>query len=77
MAIHIKKSHEGLLHRKLGVPAGEKIPMKKIEAAKNSPNPATRKQAVFAANARGWNHGGSKGGAFGSDEGHFKHRMSK
>lgn len=54
--IHIKKSHEGLLHRDLGVPAGEPIPASKLSKAKNSPNPAVRKRAVFAQNAKHWNH---------------------
>ena len=55
--IHIKPSHEGRLHKKLGVPEGEPIPADKLAAAKNSPNPATRKQATFAANAKKWNKG--------------------
>jgi hypothetical protein len=55
--IHINPAHAGRLHRKLFVPKGHKIPVAKLEAAKNSPNPATRKQANFALNARGWNHG--------------------
>jgi hypothetical protein len=49
----IKPSHKGLLHEDLGVPQGEKIPMSKIEAAKNSQDPAIRKRAVFAQNFRG------------------------
>lgn len=52
--IHIKKGHEGRLHKKLGVPEGEKIPTAKLEQAKRSDNPATRKQANFALNARKW-----------------------
>lgn len=56
--IEIKPSHEGRLHEKLGVPKGEKIPAAKIAAAKKSPDPATRKQATFAANARKWTHKG-------------------
>lgn len=56
MAIHIKKSHEGLLHKNTGTPAGKKIPAAKIAAAKNFPDPAVRKRAVFAANAKKWNH---------------------
>lgn len=46
----IKPSHRGLLHKKLGVPQGEKIPEKKIEAAKHSKSPAERKEATFAEN---------------------------
>lgn len=46
----IKPSHRGLLHKKLHVPQGQKIPAAKIEAAKHSPSPALRKEAVFAQN---------------------------
>jgi len=55
--IHIKKSHEGLLHKDLGVKAGEKIPAKKLTAAKSSSDPAERKRAVFATNAKRWHKG--------------------
>ena len=55
--IHIKPSHEGRLHAKLGVPEGKHIPASKLEAAKHSSNPATRKQATFAENAKHWHHG--------------------
>ncbi len=56
MAIKIKKSHEGLLHKNTGTPAGKKIPAAKIASARNSPDPAVRKRAVFAANAKKWHH---------------------
>lgn len=46
----IQPSHKGLLHKKLGVPQGQKIPMSKLEAAKNSKSPALRKEANFAIN---------------------------
>jgi hypothetical protein len=59
MAIHIKPSHKGLLHRKLGVPAGKLIPANKIAAAKRSASPALRKEATFAQNAKHWHHGPS------------------
>lgn len=49
-AVKIKPSHKGLLHKKLGVPEGEKIPESKIAAAKNSKSPALRKEATFAQN---------------------------
>lgn len=49
-SIHIKPSHKGLLHKKLGVPQGEKIPQAKIEKARHSKSPALRKEAVFAEN---------------------------
>jgi hypothetical protein len=54
--IKIKPSHKGLLHKNTGTPAGQKIPASKIAAAKNSPDPAVRKRATFAANAKKWNH---------------------
>jgi hypothetical protein len=54
LAIHIKPSRKGLLHKDLGVPEGQKIPAAKIAAAKKSSNPAIRKRATFAANARKW-----------------------
>ncbi len=58
MAIHIKASHKGLLHRDLGVKAGAPIPAKKLAAAKNSDSAAVRKRAVFAENAKKWAHKG-------------------
>ena len=54
MAIKIKPSHKGLLHRKLGVPQGQKIPASKLAAAKRSSSPAERKEATFATNAKKW-----------------------
>ncbi len=59
MAIHIKASHQGLLHSDLGVKEGDKIPLGKLMKAKNSKDPAVRRRATFAANARKWNHAGS------------------
>lgn len=56
MAIMIKKSHKGLLHKKLGVPQGKKIPQAKLDAAANSKSPALRKEANFARNARHFQH---------------------
>lgn len=64
MAIHIKPSHKGRLHEKLGVPEGEKIPEAKIEKAKHSKSPALRREANFAENAKGWSHKGRKGGGW-------------
>jgi hypothetical protein len=55
MAIRIKKSHEGKLHRALGVPANQTIPLGKIERAAHSKSPSLRKEAQFALNARKWN----------------------
>lgn len=56
--IHINPAHKGLLHKDLGVPAGESIPASKLAAALHSKNPAVRKRAVFAKNAKGFNHPG-------------------
>jgi hypothetical protein len=46
--IHIKKSHEGLLHKDLNVPAGQAISTAKLEKALHSSDPAERKRAQFA-----------------------------
>lgn len=60
MAIHIKPSHKGLLHKNLGVSQGKKLTVKQEEKAKSSSDPAERKRATFALNARKWHHGGKK-----------------
>ena len=52
MTIRIKKSHEGKLHKALGIPAGQKIPLSKEEKAAHSKSPSLRKEAQFALNAR-------------------------
>jgi hypothetical protein len=52
--IHIKPSHRGELHQELGVPAGDKIPERKLERAKDNAGPAERKRITFAENARKW-----------------------
>ena len=54
MTIKIKPSHKGLLHKELGVKQGEKIPEKKLEAAKKDASPAETKRITFAENARKW-----------------------
>jgi hypothetical protein len=43
-AIH----HKGALHKTLGVPAGEKIPEKKLEKAEHSKSPTLRRRANLA-----------------------------
>lgn len=51
MAEHwIQKMHmkKGALHKELGVPAGTKIPAKKLTAATHSSNPDEAKRAVLA-----------------------------
>lgn len=40
--------HPGALHKSLGVPEGQKIPPKKLAAAKHSSNPTTRRRANLA-----------------------------
>lgn len=47
--MHMKK---GKLHRELGVPAGEKIPGKKLMRAEHSRNPTIRKEANLAKTLR-------------------------
>ena len=54
--IHIKKSHEGLLHKNLGIAKGQKIPAKKLSKALHSSNAKVKKRAVFAENAKHWHH---------------------
>lgn len=54
--IHIKKENKGKLHRELGVKQGEKISVSKLKKAEHSANPAERKRAQFADNARKFHH---------------------
>jgi hypothetical protein len=54
MAIKIKKSHEGMLHKNLHVKQDKGIPLSSLLAAKQSSSPAVRKRATFAVNARKW-----------------------
>lgn len=49
--IHIKKENRG----KFTDYCGGKVTSECISKGKNSPNPAIRKRATFAANARKWN----------------------
>ena len=58
MAIQIKSSNEGLLHKNLGVKQGKKLTATQLEAAKHSKDPAVRRRATFAMNARKWAHHG-------------------
>lgn len=60
--IHIKKSHEGRFHKDVGKKPGEKITSADIEKGLHSKNPAERKRANFARNARKWNHKGKTSG---------------
>lgn len=56
MTIKIKPSHKGNLHKALGIPAGQKIPLSKEEKAAHSKNPTLRREAQFAINARKFKH---------------------
>ncbi len=58
--IHIQPSHKGRLHADLGKKPGEKLSASDLAKAKRSKNPAERKRATFAENARHWKHGKSK-----------------
>lgn len=55
MAIKIKKSHRGLLHKNLGIKQGEKIPASKLKIKKTD-SPAVKKRKQFAINAKKWKH---------------------
>lgn len=46
--------HKGALHKELGVPAGKKIPEKKLEKAEHSKNPTERKRANLAKTLKGF-----------------------
>lgn len=52
--IRIRPEMKGALRAKLGAAPGKPIAATKLAAAKNSPNPTTRKQANFAINERKW-----------------------
>ncbi len=52
---------KGKLHRELGVPVGQKIPVSRLAAATRSKNPEVRRDAVRAKTMEGWNHGGKSG----------------
>jgi len=55
-APHIDPSHEGRLHKALGIPYGHKIPASALNRAKHSKNPHMRQMANFAKNAKHWDH---------------------
>jgi hypothetical protein len=58
MAIHIKPSHKGLLTAK-AKRAGESL-SEFEHSHRNTSDAATKKQIVFAENAKHWKHGGRK-----------------
>ena len=58
--IHIKKKNRGKLRRSTGTKKGQKIPVSTLRRLKKSKNPATRKRATFALNARKWKKTGRR-----------------
>lgn len=48
--------NKGALHRNLGVPQGEKIPAKKLQAAAKSSNPTIAKEASLAKTLKSFHH---------------------
>jgi hypothetical protein len=46
--------NKGALHRELGVPAGKKIPARKLATAAKSKNPVERKRASLAKTLKGF-----------------------
>lgn len=51
--------HPGALHKALGVPQGQKIPLRKLKKAEHSSNPKIARQAHLAATLKGFHHRGS------------------
>ena len=51
--------HPGALHKALGVPQGQKIPLKKLKKAEHSSNPKIARQAHLAATLKSFHHRGS------------------
>lgn len=60
--------NKGALHRNLGVPQGEKIPEKKLEAAKHSDNPTIRKEAALAETLKGFKHSRARKALYGKGD---------
>jgi len=48
--------HPGALHRDLGIPQGQKIPMNKIKKAEHSKNPTIAKRAHLAETLKHMHH---------------------
>ena len=48
--------HPGALHRDLGIPQGEKIPARRLEAAAHSKDKTVRRRAVLAETMKKWKH---------------------
>lgn len=58
--INLNPAHKGRFARDVGKKPGAKITAADIAKGKASSNPAERKRATFAGNARKWNHGGGR-----------------
>ena len=56
--IHIKKSHRGLLHEKMGIAKDKPISTGALEKEKRGADKKERKEIQFAINARHFHHGG-------------------
>lgn len=54
--IHIKKSHEGLLHEDLGIAADKPIPLSRLHSAMKHAGKKLKKRIVFAENTRKFKH---------------------
>ena len=54
------KLHGGALHRHLGIPEGDPIPMEKKQEAANSPNKHIAAMGRLAVSMHGWSHKGKK-----------------
>ena len=52
----MSKLHTGALHRHLGIPEGEPIPMEKKQEAANSENPHVAAMGRMAVAMHGWGH---------------------
>jgi oligoendopeptidase F len=59
--IHIRPENKGKFRAETKTPKGKDIPESKIKKAENSKDPAVRKRATFAENAKGWAKGKKKG----------------
>lgn len=47
---------KGKLHRELGIPTSQKIPVKRLNAAANSSDPEIRRDAIRAKTMKKWKH---------------------
>lgn len=66
MSIEINPAHKGLLHKNLHVGQKKRLTATELSSAKHSKDPAVRKRAQFAINARKWAHHGKSPSNHGS-----------